>query len=76
MLRPAGMADTAFLRSDELPGRAALGYLDDDGLRTNVLHLPVRGNGDGGVYTTAADVARCGAPCSPGGSSRSTRSRR
>ena len=53
---PAGMTDTAFLRSDELPGRAALGYLDDVGLRTNVLHLPVRGNGDGGIYTTAADV--------------------
>jgi len=56
--RPAGMTDTSYLRSDELPGRAALGYLDDDGLRTNVLHLPVRGNGDGGIYTTAADVHR------------------
>ena len=55
---PAGMADTAFLRSDELPGRAALGYLEDDGLRTNILHLPVRGTGDGGAYTTAADVHR------------------
>jgi CubicO group peptidase (beta-lactamase class C family) len=54
--QPAGMADTAFLRSDELPGRAAVGYLDDEGLRTNVMHLPVRGNGDGGIYTTAADV--------------------
>jgi CubicO group peptidase (beta-lactamase class C family) len=54
--RPAGMVDTAFLRCDELPGRAATGYLHDDGLRTNVLHLPVRGNGDGGIYTTAADV--------------------
>jgi CubicO group peptidase (beta-lactamase class C family) len=54
--RPAGLTDTSFLRSDELPGRAAVGYLDDEGLRTNVLHLPVRGNGDGGIYTTAADV--------------------
>ena len=54
--RPAGMTDTSFLRSDELPGRATVGYLDDEGLRTNVLHLPVRGNGDGGIYTTAADV--------------------
>jgi CubicO group peptidase (beta-lactamase class C family) len=54
--RPAGMIDTSFLRSDELPGRAALGYLDDEGLRTNVLHLPVQGSGDGGIYTTAADV--------------------
>jgi CubicO group peptidase (beta-lactamase class C family) len=54
--RPAGMADTAYLRSDELPARAARGYLFAEGLRTNVLHLPVRGNGDGGVYTTVADV--------------------
>jgi CubicO group peptidase (beta-lactamase class C family) len=54
---PAGMVDTAFLRSDELPGHAALGYLSVDGLRTNVLHLPVRGNGDGGIYTTAADLS-------------------
>ena len=53
---PAGMIDTEFLRSDELPGRAALGYLSADGLRTNVFHLPVRGNGDGGIYSTAADL--------------------
>lgn len=52
---PAGMTDTAYLRSDELPARTALGYLAD-GVRTNVFHLPVRGSGDGGVYTTAADV--------------------
>jgi CubicO group peptidase (beta-lactamase class C family) len=54
---PAGMVDTAFLRSDELPGRAALGYLSVGGLRTNVFHLPVRGNGDGGIYSTAADLS-------------------
>ena len=54
---PAGMADTAFLRSDDLPGRAALGYVQVGGeWRTNVFHLPVRGSGDGGIYTTAADV--------------------
>lgn len=53
---PAGMVDTAFLRSDELPGRAAKGYLAVDGLRTNVLHLPVLGSGDGGIYSTAADL--------------------
>jgi CubicO group peptidase (beta-lactamase class C family) len=53
---PAGMTDTDFLRSDELPGRAARGYLFADGLRTNVLHLPVRGTGDGGLFTTAADI--------------------
>jgi CubicO group peptidase (beta-lactamase class C family) len=54
--KPAGMHDTEFLRSDELPGRAAVGYVDENGLRTNVLHLPVRGSGDGGIYSTAADV--------------------
>jgi len=55
---PAGMHDTEFLRSDELPARAALGYLTIDGLsRTNVFHLPVRGSGDGGIYTTAADIS-------------------
>jgi CubicO group peptidase (beta-lactamase class C family) len=55
---PAGMDDSEFLRSDELPGRAALGYLTTDAVsRTNVLHLPVRGSGDGGIYSTAADVS-------------------
>ena len=53
---PAGMRDTEFLRSDELPGRAAIGYLTVDGSRTNVFHLPVYGSGDGGIYSTAADV--------------------
>lgn len=54
---PAGMYDTQFLRSDELPGRVALGYLTTDGARTNVLHMPVRGSGDGGIYSTAADIS-------------------
>jgi CubicO group peptidase (beta-lactamase class C family) len=55
---PAGMEDSEFLRSDELPGRAALGYLASDGAsRTNVFHLPVRGSGDGGIYSTVADVS-------------------
>jgi CubicO group peptidase (beta-lactamase class C family) len=53
---PAAMHDTAFLRSDELPGHTALGYLAADGARTNVFHLPVRGSGDGGIYTTVGDV--------------------
>jgi CubicO group peptidase (beta-lactamase class C family) len=55
---PAGMADTAFLRSDDLPGRAAVGYVQmGREWRTNVFHLPVRGSGDGGIYTTAADMS-------------------
>ncbi len=52
------MTDTGFPRSDELPPGAATGYLHATGLRTNVLHVPVRGSGDGGADTTAADVHR------------------
>jgi CubicO group peptidase (beta-lactamase class C family) len=56
---PAGLSQTAYLRMDALPGDAAIGYLDGEpeSLRTNVLHLPVRGNGDGGAFTTAADMS-------------------
>ncbi len=50
------MRDTAFLRSDELPARAALGYLTVHSVwRTNVFHLPVRGSGDDGIYSTVAE---------------------
>ena len=55
---PAGLRDTGYLRSDELPGDAALGYLWTDRPRTNVFHLPVLGTGDGGIYSTAADLSR------------------
>jgi CubicO group peptidase (beta-lactamase class C family) len=56
--QPAGLVDTEFLRSDELPARTATGYLEVDGARrTNVFHLPVRGSGDGGIYSTAADIS-------------------
>jgi CubicO group peptidase (beta-lactamase class C family) len=56
--RPAGLTATGFLRNDELPADVATGYLYATGLRTNVLHLPVRGSGDGGAYTTVGDVHR------------------
>ena len=53
---PAGMIDTDYLRSDELPAGTALGYLFEKGARTNIHHLPVVGTGDGGIYTTVADM--------------------
>ncbi len=53
---PAGMTDTAFLRSDALPARTATGYLEDG--RTNVFSLPVVGFGDGGIYSSAPDFRR------------------
>ncbi len=53
---PAGMTHTEFLRSDELPAGAALSYLGSG--RSNVFKIPVRGAGDGGVYTTAHDLVQ------------------
>ena len=64
VIEPAGLSATAYLRSDELPASAALGYVKvgegtpDETWRTNVHHLPVIGGGDGGIYTTAADMHR------------------
>lgn len=60
VFEPAALTQTAFLRLNELPGDAAVGYLFDDpaSLLTNVLHLPIRGNGDGGAFTSAADLSR------------------
>jgi hypothetical protein len=54
------MRYTEFLRSDELPAQTATGYVpvEEGRWRTNVFHLPVRGVGDGGAYTTVADLSR------------------
>ncbi|WP_127475375.1 serine hydrolase domain-containing protein [Microbacterium sulfonylureivorans] len=56
----AGLGATGYPRLDELPGDAAVGYVyeEPESLRSNVLHLPVRGNGDGGALTTAPDLSR------------------
>jgi CubicO group peptidase (beta-lactamase class C family) len=53
---PAGLERTDFLRLDELPGDAAVGYLHEEGDRVNTLHLPVLAAGDGGAFTTAGDL--------------------
>jgi CubicO group peptidase (beta-lactamase class C family) len=59
VLAPAGMTASGFLRSDDLPGDAALGYVEVDGhLRTNVFHLPVVATGDGGMHATTGDLHR------------------
>jgi len=55
---PSGMLATAFPRLDALPGSAASGYLPQRGWRLNHLHLPVRGGGDGGAYSSVDDIAR------------------
>ncbi len=56
VIQAAGLTQTDFLRSDELPGTAAIGYLYPDSPRTNIFHLPIEGSADGGVYSTVADL--------------------
>ena len=56
VIRPAGLTHTDFLRSDELPGSAAVGYLYPDSPRSNVFHLPIEGSADGGAYSTVGDL--------------------
>lgn len=58
VLEPAGLEATGFLPLNALPADAALGYVYDEGDVANTLHLPVLGNGDGGAFTTAADLHR------------------
>jgi CubicO group peptidase (beta-lactamase class C family) len=66
VIGPADLPDTSFQRADEPQPRTATGYLDATGLRTNVLHLPLYGVGDGGVFSTVADVRRFWAALSAG----------
>ena len=57
VLMPAGMTASGFPRSDTPEPGLAVGYVDElSPDRTNVLHLPVVGAGDGGLATTLADV--------------------
>ena len=57
VIEPARMTHTAYCRSDDLPGDAASGYVKLDGQwRSNVHHLPIVGSGDGGAYSTVADL--------------------
>lgn len=56
VLDPAGLERTGFLPLNALPADAAPGYLHDEGDLANVLHLPVLAGGDGGAFTTAADL--------------------
>lgn len=56
--QPAGATTLGFARSDAPAADLATGYLDAHGPRTNVLHLPLLGVGDGGTSATVADVHR------------------
>ena len=57
---PAGMEDSGYFATDQLPERTAYAYIKntDDTWRTNFFTVPIVGAPDGGAYTTAPDMAR------------------
>jgi CubicO group peptidase (beta-lactamase class C family) len=59
---PAGLTDTAIEEMDRDPRRLAVGYMTDDGppdgWRTNIYGITAGGMPDGGMITTAHDLAR------------------
>ncbi|MDH4309474.1 MAG: beta-lactamase family protein [Acidimicrobiia bacterium] len=62
VLAPAGMADTSFTDLDFDPPGLALGYATSDRPnekgRSNLYAVPAAGMPDGGIITTAGDLAR------------------
>lgn len=55
VLVPAGMHRSDFYAFNDLPENTANGYLEDR-KTTNIYQLPLRGGGDGGMYTTTDDL--------------------
>ena len=55
VLQAANMHKSGFYAFNDLPENAANGYLEDR-RRTNIYQLPLRGGGDGGMYTTSDDL--------------------
>lgn len=55
VFQAAGMTQTGFYALNNLPANTALGYLEDR-QTTNIYNLPIRGGGDGGLFTTASDL--------------------
>lgn len=59
---PAGMADTSFEALDHEPARLATGYVTDAtaprGWKSNIFSVTAMGMPDGGMITTAHDLAR------------------
>ncbi len=55
VLHPAGMLRSGFFALNDLPENTASGYLAD-GHTSNIYNLPLRGGGDGGLFTCTHDL--------------------
>lgn len=60
VFEPAGMEDSGYFSTDQLPERTAYAYIKkaDGTWRTNFFAVPIVGAPDGGAYTTAPDMTR------------------
>ncbi len=60
VFQPAGMGRSGYFPLDQLPKGTALGYIpaEEGGWRSNIYAIPILGGGDGGAFTTAADLAK------------------
>ena len=57
VFEPAGMKSTGFYAFNDLPKNTAWGYMSvGDSLVSNIYKLPIRGGGDGGLYTNSEDM--------------------
>jgi CubicO group peptidase (beta-lactamase class C family) len=54
------MRSSGYFSNDRLPENCATGYIidEDKNWRSNLFSLPIVGHGDGGTFTTAADIGR------------------
>lgn len=55
VLKPANMKNSGFFAFNCLPANTANGYFEDR-TTTNIFQLPIRGGGDGGMYTNSEDL--------------------
>ncbi|MDG5473641.1 serine hydrolase [Jeotgalibacillus sp. ET6] len=61
IFKKCGMNESGYFSMDQLPGKTALGYIDDEEngtWRTNSYSLPIKGGADGGAYTTGPDMIK------------------
>jgi CubicO group peptidase (beta-lactamase class C family) len=59
VLQANGLQQSGYFVMNQLPEKTALGYIEgENGWRTNIYNLPIVGASDGGLFTTAQDMAK------------------
>ncbi|ARI79175.1 serine hydrolase domain-containing protein [Halobacillus mangrovi] len=54
-----GMVNSRYYEMDKLPENTAMGYIQgEDGWKSNIYSVPVKGGADGGAFVTAVDMIR------------------